>query len=199
MRFLQALARTLLSGIGLIGIAALLIFGLAHIVSRARQAIERLLEDTFEHERALYGARRVGEGRCLEQPVGDRKLYRAFFTLEKDEPAQVTLLLDDVRDEPTGRSDRRGAQEVRIDERVVRRAPHVRVQRRHHDPEEDHQADLRDLTSPPLDAGARQRPIGLQPRAELLAADLVSQLYQGHRHGSVPPSVARIGEWKALP
>jgi hypothetical protein len=44
MRFLQALARPLLSGIGLIGIAALLIFGLAHIVGGARQAIQCLLK-----------------------------------------------------------------------------------------------------------------------------------------------------------
>ena len=44
MRFLQPLARALLSGIGLIRIAGLLIFSLSHVVSRARQAIERLLE-----------------------------------------------------------------------------------------------------------------------------------------------------------
>ena len=42
--FLQSFGRAPLSGVGLIGIAALLILGLAHVIGRTRQALERLLE-----------------------------------------------------------------------------------------------------------------------------------------------------------
>ena len=44
VRFLQTLAGALLSGIGLIGISALLVLGLPHIVGSTRQSIERLLQ-----------------------------------------------------------------------------------------------------------------------------------------------------------